>query len=206
MDFNQGHIDVLKEKVLGAIKDSGISLMKKVCGRHQINSHNVFEELPYTAVVPSDMGLPIIVDSQITYLVSFQGEFNLECSLTSPSAQLELSKKMSYTYNGYAGSFCPFTQEMLANNVANTNIEYGGVQPSVSNVVFVHGSFDPWHVLGVLEDLNEFSPAIVIPGTSHCDDMRPESPRDSEELTAARLRIGELVNSWICQEISSVCR
>merc|ERR1719370_1886660 len=49
-----------------------------------------------------------------------------------------------------------FTHEMLANNVANTNIEYGGFQPSVSNVVFVHGSIDPWHAMGVLEDLNEF--------------------------------------------------
>ena len=99
-----------------------------------------------------------------------------------------------------------FTQEMLASNVANTNIEYGGFQPSVSNVVFVHGSNDPWHAMGVLEDLNEFSPAIVIPGTSHCADMYPDSSSDPEELTAARLRIGEIVNTWICQEISSVCR
>ena len=99
-----------------------------------------------------------------------------------------------------------FNHEMLANNVANTNIEYGGFQPSVSNVVFVHGSIDPWHAMGVVEDLNEFSPAIVIPGTSHCADMYPDSPSDPEELTAARLRIGELVNTWICQKISSVCR
>jgi len=99
-----------------------------------------------------------------------------------------------------------FTHEMLANNVANTNIEYGGFQPSVSNVVFVHGSIDPWHAMGVLEDLNELAPSIYIPGTSHCADMYPDSSSDPEELTAARLRIGELVNTWICQKISSVCR
>merc|ERR1711931_540450 len=131
VDFNQGHIDVLKEKVLEAIKDSGIKLMQKVCGRHQINSHNVFEELPYTAIVPSDIGLPIMVDSQITYLVSLQGELNLECSLTSPSAQLELSKKLSYSYNGYAGTFCPFTQEMLA---AGINIHRQTNIPAVTKV------------------------------------------------------------------------
>merc|ERR1712227_48405 len=131
VDFNQGHIDVLKEKVLEAIKDSGLNLMKKVCGRHQINSHNVFEELPYTAIVPSDIGLPIMVDSQITYLVSLQGELNLECSLTSPSAQLELSKKLSYSYNGYAGTFCPFTQEMLA---AGINIHRQTNIPAVTKV------------------------------------------------------------------------
>merc|ERR1711936_1238285 len=99
-----------------------------------------------------------------------------------------------------------FNHEMLANNVANTNIEYGGFQPSVSNVVFVHGSIDPWHAMGVLEDLNEFAPSIYIPGTSHCADMYPDTPDDPVELTAARVKIGELVNSWICQKISSVCR
>merc|ERR1719210_2841834 len=99
-----------------------------------------------------------------------------------------------------------FTHEMLANNVANTNIEYGGFHPSVSNVVFVHGSIDPWHAMGVLEDLNEDAPSIYIPGTSHCADMYPDKPEDPEELTAARVKIGELVNSWICQKISSVCR
>ena len=94
----------------------------------------------------------------------------------------------------------------MANNVAITNSQYGGLHPSLSNVVFVHGSIDPWHAMGVVEDLNEFSPAILIPGTSHCADMRSDSPSDPEELTAARLRIGELVNTWICQKISSVCR
>merc|ERR1719430_2991127 len=82
-----------------------------------------------------------------------------------------------------------FTHEMLANNVANTNIEYGGFQPSVSNVVFVHGSIDPWHAMGVLEDLNEAAPSIYIPGNSHCADMYPDTPDDPEELRAARAEI-----------------
>ena len=99
-----------------------------------------------------------------------------------------------------------FNHERLADNVANTNIEYGGFKPNVSNVVFVHGSMDPWHAMGVVEDLNKLAPAIFIPGTSHCADMYEDSPSDPEELKAARLRIGELVRSWICQEISSVCR
>merc|ERR1711881_760421 len=63
--------------------------------------------------IPSDLGLPIIVESQMTYLVSLQGEVNVECSLTKPYAELELSKKLSYTYNGHAGTVCPFTKQML---------------------------------------------------------------------------------------------
>merc|ERR1712168_200037 len=114
VEFNEGHISVMKEKVLKAIKESGFSVMQKVCGKHSINHNNVFEELPYQALVPSDLGLPIFVESQMTYLVSLKGEANLECSITKPSAQLELSKKLSYTYNGYAGTVCPFTKELLA--------------------------------------------------------------------------------------------
>merc|ERR1719462_1020097 len=114
VELNDGHISVMKEKVLKAIKESGFSALQKVCGKHSINHNNVFEELPYQALVPSDLGLPIFVESQMTYLVSLKGEANLECSITKPSAQLELSKKLSYTYNGYAGTVCPFTQELLA--------------------------------------------------------------------------------------------
>ena len=99
-----------------------------------------------------------------------------------------------------------FTPEKLASNVARTNMEYGGFRPNVTNVVFVHGSLDPWHAMGVLKDLNKFAPAIYIQGTAHCDDMYSDNPNDSAELTAARLRIGRIVKSWICQEISSVCR
>merc|ERR1712142_932367 len=141
VEFNEGHISVMKEKVLKAIKESGFSVMQKVCGKHSINHNNVFEELPYQALVPSDMGLPIIVESQMTYLVSLKGELNLECSFSQPSAQLELSKKLSYTYNGYAGTFCPFTQEMLAAGInihrainipVTTKVE---LQPQTSKLV-----------------------------------------------------------------------
>merc|ERR550519_1294862 len=131
VEFNEGHISVMKEKVMKAIKESGFSVMQKVCGKHSINHNNVFEELPYQALVPSDMGLPIIVESQMTYLASLKGEVNLECSFSQPSAQLELSKKLSYTYNGYAGSFCPFTQEMLA---AGINIHRQTNIPAVTKV------------------------------------------------------------------------
>merc|ERR1719317_983651 len=90
-----------------------------------------------------------------------------------------------------------FTHEMMEKSVAGSNIEYGGYEPSVNNVVFVHGSIDPWHAMGVLEDLHEGAPSIYITGTSHCADMYADSSSDPEELTAARIRIGELVHGWV---------
>merc|ERR1719317_1031584 len=90
-----------------------------------------------------------------------------------------------------------FTHEMMEKSVAASNIEYGGYEPSVNNVVFVHGSIDPWHAMGVLEDLHEGAPSIYITGTSHCADMYADSSSDPEELTAARIRIGKLVHGWV---------
>merc|ERR1719300_695635 len=93
--------------------------MDKVCGRHQVNHQNIFEELPYQALVPSDLGLPIVVESQMTYFYSLQGEMSIDCSFNKPSAQVSVTSKASYTYNGYAGTVCPFPQELL---VAGINV------------------------------------------------------------------------------------
>jgi len=90
-----------------------------------------------------------------------------------------------------------FGHENMEKYVATSNIEYGGFEPSVNNVVFVHGSIDPWHAMGVLEDLHEAAPSIYITGTSHCADMYEDAPSDPEELTAARVKIGELVKGWV---------
>ena len=57
-----------------------------------------------------------------------------------------------------------FNKELLESGIQQTLQEYGGLDISVSNVVFVHGSLDPWHALGILEDKSPSSPAIVING------------------------------------------
>merc|ERR1712088_708902 len=90
-----------------------------------------------------------------------------------------------------------FTHEVLEKNVYGSNIEYGGDHPDVDNVVFVHGTIDPWHAMGVLQDISAEAPAIFINGTSHCNDMYGDRSTDSEALTEARLRIGELVAQWV---------
>ena len=92
-----------------------------------------------------------------------------------------------------------FSHDRLEAAMAATNAEYGGFFPQVENVVFVHGSIDPWHAMGVLEDRNENAPAIYINGTSHCADMYPNFPDDPEELQQARTRITQLVSTWIKQ-------
>ena len=90
-----------------------------------------------------------------------------------------------------------FDKNLLEQGISITNLEYGALDLDVSNVVFVHGSLDPWHALGITKDLNENSPAILINGTSHCANLYPESEDDPEGLKDARRRIGSLIGKWI---------
>lgn len=48
--------------------------------------------------------------------------------------------------------------------VDRTNTFYGALNVEVTNVVFVHGSIDPWHSLGITKTLNQGAPAIFING------------------------------------------
>lgn len=43
-----------------------------------------------------------------------------------------------------------------------SNRIYGGLGIQVTNVIFVHGSFDPWHALGVTKDLSPDATAILV--------------------------------------------
>ena len=94
-----------------------------------------------------------------------------------------------------------FNKDLLQRGIDLTLTEYGGLSPSVTNVVFVHGSLDPWHALGITNDLSPSSRAILIPGTAHCANLYPPSEDDPEPLTEARTKIGNLIASWI-QEFS----
>ena len=103
-------------------------------------------------------------------------------------------------FKGWCASAFPeynWEDDKFSNEMSNTNTEYGGFIPNVENVVFVHGSVDPWHAMGVLEDLNENAPAIYIPGTSHCADMYNDSADDPQELLDARQMIKQLITGWI---------
>jgi len=104
-------VDMIKEKIEQAIKNPA-TLMGKLCGQTPININKVFEFLPYQAVVPSDLGLPIIVETQLTSLMSLKGSVDVVCE--KPSFTINVSKKAAYTYNGYVGTVSPFTQELVA--------------------------------------------------------------------------------------------
>jgi len=103
-------------------------------------------------------------------------------------------------FKGWCRSAFPefaWNEDKFNSEVTNTNTEYGGFLPYVENVVFVHGSVDPWHAMGVLEDLSDAAPAIYIEGTSHCADMYNNEAGDPQGLLDAREKIKEYIVKWI---------
>ncbi|XP_076286949.1 putative serine protease K12H4.7 isoform X2 [Lasioglossum baleicum] len=90
-----------------------------------------------------------------------------------------------------------FDGKFLDTRVRRTNLMYGGLRPDLRNVIFTNGNIDPWHALSVLQDLNRFSPAILIDGSSHCSDLYNHESTDVPELVQARSRVRTIISSWI---------
>lgn len=92
-----------------------------------------------------------------------------------------------------------YNEHLLNVSVNRTNILYGALKLKTTNVVFVHGSIDPWHALGITKSMNPQMPAIYINGTAHCANMYPPSVKDPPELKAARVTIGNYIRQWLNQ-------
>lgn len=58
----------------------------------------------------------------------------------------------------------------MLQNVQRFNNLRGGLTPTVTNVLFVHGQFDPWRSIGVQTTNHPDSPAFVITGRNRISD------------------------------------
>lgn len=92
---------------------------------------------------------------------------------------------------------CRFNLTIVEENVKKTNVKYGGFNPAITNAYFTHGELDPWHEMGILEDLNKMSPAVIIPRSSHVPDHRSITFNDSVEMRQSKERIRELIGEWL---------
>merc|ERR1711887_38722 len=108
---NLKSFDLIKEHIKEAVKAPG-KMLEKVCRKTPINFNKAFEYIPYQAMIPSDLGFPIVVETQATQLVGLMGEIDVDCA--TPSMALKLAKKAAFTYSGYVGTVSPFTNELLA--------------------------------------------------------------------------------------------
>ncbi|XP_062275262.1 thymus-specific serine protease [Scomber scombrus] len=89
--------------------------------------------------------------------------------------------------------------EQLAEAIVQTNEYYGGYDIRSSRIVFPNGSIDPWHALGITQDITAYLPAVFIKGTAHCANMYPARPQDLPQLTLARDHVFLLLQQWLKQ-------
>ncbi|XP_038049369.1 thymus-specific serine protease-like [Patiria miniata] len=85
----------------------------------------------------------------------------------------------------------------VLDHVDFTNSYYGADKPWGSRIVFANGDLDPWHALGVKENLAESMKAVMIRGGSHCQDTRATTSYDTEALKAGRIAIKNEVKKWL---------
>ncbi|KAJ8962945.1 hypothetical protein NQ314_005662 [Rhamnusium bicolor] len=57
-----------------------------------------------------------------------------------------------------------FNEAFISQQIGRTNMDYGALDINASNIVYVHGTYDPWHVIGLTETTNPESPVILING------------------------------------------
>lgn len=57
-----------------------------------------------------------------------------------------------------------YSAKFLKQAIDRTNTYYGALDIDVTKVVFVHGSIDPWHALGITKTIEQGAPAIYIKG------------------------------------------
>ncbi|XP_053176096.1 thymus-specific serine protease [Scomber japonicus] len=89
--------------------------------------------------------------------------------------------------------------EQLAEAIVQTNEYYGGYDIRSTRIVFPNGSIDPWHALGITQDITAYLPAVFIKGTAHCANMYPARPQDLPQLTLARDHVFLLLQQWLKQ-------
>jgi pimeloyl-ACP methyl ester carboxylesterase len=100
------------------------------------------------------------------------------------------------------GCYRLFGKDLRA-NIDHTNQLYYSplLNESVRNILFTNGSSDPWSRLSMTKengnDTNKNLNYYTIQGAAHCDDLRPDTSKDSDSLKQARLQMDELINKWI---------
>jgi len=92
-----------------------------------------------------------------------------------------------------------FDIDLINKGIEDTNTYYGGTDIQVTNTVFVHGSVDPWHAMGITSTSKSGMEAIFIEGTAHCANMYPPRDEDPDQLKNARARIAKLISQWVRQ-------
>lgn len=111
--FQSSSSQLLKEKVLSVMRSG----KDKMCGTTPVNFQRMHDLSPSEFTIPSDMGLPIVVEVHMPVTVSVRGEMTVECENTIPSLKMNVRTLYASQMSGWVGTICPFTEEFVVTGV-----------------------------------------------------------------------------------------
>jgi len=111
--LHQGSVETTLEYARKIFQESRGS-REDYCGKYPLNIVKVNNWMPTEILIPSEMGLPILIEAHMPALLALKGELNVECSSSVPKLTVDVSSKASVNYFGYVGTVCPFTKEVIA--------------------------------------------------------------------------------------------
>uniref|UniRef100_I3MZJ1 Serine protease 16 n=2 Tax=Ictidomys tridecemlineatus TaxID=43179 RepID=I3MZJ1_ICTTR len=192
LDFSE-YNDVVSRSLANAAIGGSLQIVMHSLGQRCVSLSRAETVTQLRASEPQGSGLG---DRQWLYQTCTEFGFYVTCKgpgcpfsqLPALPSQLELCEQVF----GLSAS-------SVAQAVAQTNAYYGGQSPGATQVLFVNGDTDPWHVLSVTQTLGPSEPALLIPSASHCLDMAPERPSDSPSLRLGRQSISQQLQTWLRQ-------
>ena len=91
-----------------------------------------------------------------------------------------------------------FTPAAIENSIKNTNTDYGGYGYQGTNIIFVNGKIDPWHIISIFEQKpNPEANLIYSDEFAHCAEMRATRPTDTQKMLDVRARIVSFIESML---------
>ena len=112
---------VLKEKI-NKIFENPEELKQKLSEERKFQYKHTADMSQYQALIPTDMGLPIIIDVHMPYIVSMEGKINARLSWFQPELTMETKYFYSSQMYGQVGTIIPFTKEKAVTMVDQTTV------------------------------------------------------------------------------------
>lgn len=97
-------------------------------------------------------------------LSTVQGYLPFETFHTNLFGPFRWTVRFSNFLNPFTLALYRATEDIVDKSVYRTNLVYGDLSPELSHVISIHGTVDPWHALGLTEDLAEDVVTIVVNG------------------------------------------
>ena len=139
--FQSTSSQMLREKLNSLI--GGSPKASNMCGQHNLNIQRFMDLSPAEYSIPSELGLPILIEVHMPVTLSLKGQINVQCGQEKivPDFTMDVRTLAIGQYVGYVGTVCPFTNEMLLTGVDQhtvldlpfkTNVRFDHQQQQVS--------------------------------------------------------------------------